>query len=87
MAKKTLEQCKTHQDFVRYAKKNGATVEQCKKGVKIYNGDSAQYAVIHSNHRKDMATGTRSALIKAFLAIGLAAIPACWWITQLQGVM
>ena len=79
MAKKNLNACRTANDFVGYAKRNGGTVVPCKKGVKVYGDKKDQCAIIHSNHPRELATGTRSALVKAFVAIGLAGIPACAW--------
>ena len=77
MAKKTLKACRTANDFVAYAQAHGAEVITCGKGVKILKGRTDQYAVIHSNHPRDLATGTRLALVKAFIAIGLAGSVAC----------
>lgn len=77
MAKKTLKACRTASDFVGYAQSHGGEVITCGKGVKIINGRKDQYAVIHSNHPRELATGTRSALVKAFIAIGLAGSVAC----------
>ncbi len=77
MAKKTLKACRTANDFVAYAQAHGAEVVTCGKGVKILKGRPDQYAVIHSNHPRDLATGTRLALVKAFIAIGLAGSVAC----------
>jgi len=78
MAKKTLKACRTASDFVAYAQAHGAEVVTCGKGVKIFAGERKdQYAVIHSNHPRELVTGTRAALIKAFIAIGLAGSVAC----------
>lgn len=81
MAKKNLDQCRTGNDFERYAVAHGGRVESCSNGVKIYgtngqrNGDYP-YVLIHSNHPRDLATGTRAAIIKGLVAIGLGVI-AC----------
>jgi hypothetical protein len=77
MAKKNLKACRTASDFVAYAQAHGGEVVTCGKGVKIFKVRADQYAVIHSNHPRDLATGTRAALIKAFVAIGLAGSVAC----------
>jgi hypothetical protein len=77
MAKKTLKACRTASDFVAYAQAHGGEVITCGKGVKILKGRKDQYAVIHSNHPRELASGTRSALIKMFVAIGLAGSIAC----------
>lgn len=73
MAKKNLEQCRTAKDFIKYAERQGGVVEGSKKGVKVY-GPNDGFAVIHSNHPRDLATGTRAALIKALVAIGLGVV-------------
>jgi len=87
MAKKTLNSCRTANDFVRYAQRNGADVVDCKKGVKIYGDRPDQYAVIHSNHPRELATGTRSALVKALISIGIAGSVGCAWIYQAMVAM
>lgn len=74
--KKQLKQCRTAKDFIGYARYKDASIEQCCKGVKIY-GSKPGYAELHSNHTKELATGTRAALIKAFIAIGLAGSVGC----------
>jgi hypothetical protein len=79
MANRSLEQCRKSKDFIKYAKSNGGHIENCTKGVKVYGPNGAPdntncgYALIHSNHPKELKTGTRAALIKAFIAIGLGA--------------
>lgn len=81
MTKKNLDRCRTGHDFERYAVSRGARVETCSTGVKIYgsngqrNGDYP-YVLIHSNHPRDLATGTRAAIIKGLIALGLGVI-AC----------
>ena len=80
MAKKRLDACRDAKDFIGYAKSRGAVIENCSKGVKIYPADGRrdEYALIHSNHPRELATGTRWTLIKKLTAIGLALIPlAC----------
>ena len=78
MAKKTLQSCKTAQDYVKYAEKNGGEVKYCKNGiVKVYGGSKERYAVIHASHTKELATGTSNALTKAFLAIGITGTAIC----------
>jgi len=79
MAKKSLDQCRDGREFERYALAKGARVEQCKAGVKIYapggqwNGDRP-YVLIHSNHPHDLPNGTRAAIIKGLIALGLGVI-------------
>ena len=80
MAKKRLEACRKPDDFIEYSLGKGAIVENCAKGVKIFppDGRRDEYALIHSNHPRELATGTRHALIKKLLAIGLVLMPlAC----------
>jgi len=80
MAKKQLDACRTPKDFVGYARGKGAVIEPCSKGIKIFppNGRRDEYALIHSNHPRELATGTRYALIKKLLALGLTLMPfAC----------
>ena len=77
MAKKKLTACRTASDFVAYAQANGGEVVSCGKGVKVFKDKSAGYAVIHSNHPRELASGTRAALVKAFVALGLAGSVAC----------
>lgn len=71
---KNLNQCKDPNDFIRYAKRKKGKVVSCGKGVKIYGPVPPGYALIHSNHPRELATGTRMAIIKAFIAIGLGMI-------------
>ncbi len=70
MSKKSLNQCKTANDFISFSEKKGLIIKNCTKGVKIYNPErDDQYAVIHSNHPHELATGTRIALIKKIGAL------------------
>ncbi len=76
MAKKNLEQCRDGQEFERYALAKGGRVEQCKNGIKIYgpngqNNGEYPYVLVHSNHPHDLPNGTRAAIIKGLIAIGL----------------
>jgi hypothetical protein len=73
MCKKSLQACRTKTDFIGYAKYKKARIVQGTHGVKIY-GTKPGYAELHSNHCKELATGTRATLIKTFIAIGLALI-------------
>ena len=77
---KRLNQCKDAQDFIRYANHKrteiGETVSvvACSNGVKVYGPIPPNYALIHFNHPRELATGTRMAIIRAFIAIGLGVI-------------
>jgi hypothetical protein len=74
MCKKNLNQCKDPNDFIQYAKHKKGTIVVCGKGVKIYGPVPTGYALIHSNHPRELAKGTRMAIIKALIAIGLGVI-------------
>jgi len=84
MAPKTIRNCRKASDFIAAIEKQGGCVENCGKGVKIYGPDGRrdQYAVIHANHPRELATGTRAALIKGLLAIGFAGLIACTVLSQ-----
>jgi hypothetical protein len=79
MGKKRLDQCKTGPDFVGYARrttrKRGGSVKEIKAGVLVKGPPDGpapdDCAVIHSNHPRELATGTRAALIKKLIALGL----------------
>jgi len=78
---KALYQCRNANDFIRYAKHkrtemgdDSVAVVVCGKGVKVYGPVPPNYALIHSNHPRELATGTRKAIIKALIAIGLGII-------------
>jgi hypothetical protein len=70
MCKKTLRACRNKADFIGYARYKKARIVQGTHGVKIY-GPKPGYAVLHANHTKELATGTRAALIRTLIAIGL----------------
>jgi len=70
MRKKNLRQCKEGNDFIAWARSKGGIINQSTHGVKIY-GPKPGYALIHNHHARELATGTRMALIKALIAIGL----------------
>jgi len=74
MCKKSLQACRTDKDFIGYAQYMGGEIIHCTHGVKIFGPKKTGYAVIHSNHCKELATGTRATLIKTFIAIGLALV-------------
>jgi hypothetical protein len=74
MSKKNLEACRTDRDFLGYVQFKGGEIIHCAHGVKIFGPKRPGYAVIHSNHKKELATGTRAALIKTLIAIGLGGL-------------
>lgn len=84
MAPKTIKTCHKPSEFIAAVEKQGGTVEICGKGVKIFGPDGRrdQYAVIHAWHPRDLATGTRAALIKGLLSIGFAGLIACGVLSQ-----
>jgi hypothetical protein len=73
MCKKNLRQCKDGNDFIAWARSKGGIINQSTHGVKIY-GPKSGYALIHNNHVRELATGTRMALIKVLIAIGLGGL-------------
>lgn len=72
MAKKTLEACKTHDDFVSYSKKHKARVEPGGRHTLIFPPGGGLVPVPH--HKGDLATGTRFSIIKALTAAGMAGV-------------
>jgi predicted RNA binding protein YcfA (HicA-like mRNA interferase family) len=61
---------RTGREFVDYAKRHGAEVFPSKGGhVKIR---TKKGLVVVPNHPGDLATGTRRAIVKAFIMIGIA---------------
>lgn len=84
MAPKTIKICRKASEFIAACEKQNGIVENCGKGVKIYGPDGRrdQYAVIHAGHPRELATGTRAALIKSLLSLGFAGLIACMVITQ-----
>ena len=69
MAKKKLKDCRSGKDFVGYAEKRGAEIRNGKGShAKVVNKKGM---AIVPRHNKDLATGTRRAVIKAFLAMGI----------------
>lgn len=68
---KTLKQCKDAQDFLKYAKKQGAGVQEGGNHTLIVT-QKGKCAI--PRHKGDLATGTRFSIIKTFIAIGLVVI-------------
>ena len=73
MAKKTLQQCKSGNDFVAYAESHGGRVDHQTGSHAIVRGPNGGICPVPM-HAHEIATGTRHSIIKLFAAIGLAAI-------------
>lgn len=71
MAKSRLEQCRSGEDFLKFASKRGAAIVQGGRHAKVVTGRGV---VAVPRHRGDMPTGTRHAILKAFARLGLLAI-------------
>ena len=68
--KKTLEQCKTPQDFISYGEHRGGHIDrQCGSHaiMKAPSGGTCPVPI----HNGDIPTGTRHSIIKRFILIGL----------------
>ena len=69
MAKKSLQQCRSGKDFVRYAEKAGARIENGKGShAKVYNDKGIAIVPRHNN---DLGKGLRFTLIKTFVKMGI----------------
>ncbi len=71
MGKKRLDQCKSGKDFVNYASKKDDVILTNGKGshMKVYRPKRG--GTIVPRHNKDLPTGTRRAIMKAFVAMGI----------------
>jgi predicted RNA binding protein YcfA (HicA-like mRNA interferase family) len=70
--KEDVNSLRTGREFVDYAKRHGAEVTPGKGShIKIR---TKKGLVIVPNHPGDLAVGTRRAIVKAFVAIGLAVV-------------
>jgi len=85
MCRKKLTTCRTEKDFLGYIQYKGGEIINCAHGVKVFGPKKPGYAVIHSNHKKELATGTRAALIKALIAIGLGGMVIGIYLTRFLG--
>lgn len=74
MTKKHLSECRSSGDFLNYGEKQGAWLE-AGAGSCIKVCTERGKAIVH-HHPGDLAKGTRAALVKAFLALGLGALLA-----------
>ena len=72
MCKKTIDACRTHDDFVGYGKKHGGRVVNGGRHTKVFGPTGGMAPVPH--HPGDIAKGTRFSIIKMFIAIGLACL-------------
>jgi hypothetical protein len=86
VCKKLLKQCETPGDFIRYSCHKGGKIIKSKKGVKI-QGTKPGYVELHSFHNRRLANGTRAALIKGLIAIGLGGMMIGIWISHFIGVI
>ena len=69
MAKKTLDKCRKGKDFIGYAARQGAEIKNGKGShAKVYT-DKGMCPV--PRHCKDLPTGTRRAIMRQFMAIGI----------------
>ena len=72
MTKNKLSSCRSGEDFIRYAEKNGGEVVGGKRHAKVRGEDGI---CIVPRHRKDLGIGIRKAIARTFAAIGIAVIP------------
>lgn len=78
MAKKNLNDCRSGKDFIKYAEKKGAIVKPAKGShQKIKN---ARGTCIVPAHNKDLPTGTRKAIFKMFMQMGIVFFIGLFWI-------
>ena len=70
MCKKTIDACRTHDDFVAYGEKHGGRVVNGGRHTKVFGPTGGLAPVPH--HPGDLAKGTRFSIIKMFIAIGLS---------------
>jgi HicA toxin of bacterial toxin-antitoxin, len=62
MAKKSLQACKTHDEIVSYAQRNGCTIQNGGRHTKIIGPQGGMVPV--PRHPGDLAKGTRFSIIK-----------------------
>lgn len=72
MGRKTIEQCKTGDDFLRYARRQGAEIRNGKGSHFIVSTERGQCTV--PVHNSDLGKGIRCKILKTFLSIGLAGL-------------
>lgn len=85
MAKKRIEQCRTGKDFVKFAQKKGAEIETGRGSHhKVYMGDDMIPVPVHA---KELATGTRFAIIKAFTRMGIHIVLVLGFVGLLQALI
>lgn len=70
MAKKNLSQCRRGREFIKYAKKQGASTEPA-KGSHVKLRTENGVVIIPDHNGKDLGKGLRFAIIKQLAAIGI----------------
>lgn len=71
--KNSLQTCKSGKDFIGYAETHGATVSRQNGSHVVLSTDKGSVVVpYHAN--RDLGTGLRHKIIKAFVALGLALV-------------
>jgi hypothetical protein len=76
MAKKTLDSCRTGDDFLAYAQKRNAAIRNGKGSHFVVSTDTG--SVVVPVHNGDLGKGLACKIRKAFVLIGLVVIPiAC----------
>lgn len=73
MSKKTLQNCHSGKDFLHYAEKHGAAVRNG-NGSHFVASTAKGSVVVPYHANKDLGTGLRHKIVKAFLAIGITII-------------
>lgn len=81
MCKKTLQACRTHEDFCAYAKKHGARIENGGVHTKIYGPGGGMVPV--PRHPGEIGKGLRFSIIKKMALIGLLLAPLTCLISAL----
>jgi hypothetical protein len=82
MAKKTLDACRTGNDFLAYAQQRDAVIRNGKGSHVMISTDAG--SVVVPLHTKDLGKGLACKIRKMFLLIGLTLIPlACLIISAL----
>lgn len=68
MAKKRLEQCRSGNDFIKYAEKAGADVYGGGRHIKVKTAKGRTVVPLHPG---DLGKGLRFTLMKQFVALGI----------------
>jgi len=73
---KLLDDCRTARDFFSYAESKGGRIENGGRHTKIVGPGGGRVAI--PTHNGDILTGTRRAIVKMLIAVGLGIMPlAC----------